>query len=200
MQTHSHAAGKCGIMYSMPKTLKKTLFAWPVVFLGTIAVCWLTQALAKGLFGIDLPAQQSLGYVSRARGFELAKIVFLVAVAAPVMEEFIFRFLLYKLPLKIGGWIIPKLIYYVILFPLIVAICSSAVFSFAHYVDTAVLAKSGEFVFLGWNNAFLALFFFGMMQCWLYSSAKWLLAPILNHSLFNLTNLVLLFIFPETAG
>ena len=47
------------------------------------------------------------------------------------------------------------------------------------------------------NNAFIALFFFGMAQCWLYRKTDRLWAPMLNHALFNLTNLVLLFILPE---
>ena len=46
------------------------------------------------------------------------------------------------------------------------------------------------------NNAFVALFFFGMAQCWLYNKTGKLWTALLNHALFNLTNLILIFILP----
>jgi len=61
------------------------------------------------------------------------------------------------------------------------------------------LFKTGRLVFLGWNNAFIALFLFGMAQCWLYKTTSWLWSPILNHALFNATNVALIFILPEVA-
>ena len=36
-------------------------------------------------------------------------------------------------------------------------------------------------------------------QCWLYKKTGRLWCPVLNHALFNLTNLILLFILPEPA-
>ena len=47
------------------------------------------------------------------------------------------------------------------------------------------------------DAAFLALFFFGLAQCWLYRKTDHIWCAILNHGLFNLTNLVLLFLLPQ---
>ena len=70
------------------------------------------------------------------------------------------------------------------------AAAASAAFSAAHYVEAP------------WpDNAFFALFFFGLAQCWLYRHTRaWygIWSPILNHFLFNLTNLILLFTIPES--
>ena len=44
--------------------------------------------------------------------------------------------------------------------------------------------------------AFLALFFFGLAQCWLYAKTDRIWCPMLNHFLFNLTNLILLIVIP----
>ena len=67
-----------------------------------------------------------------------------------------------------------------------IAVFSAILFSAAHY-----LAQPFP------DSAFLALFFFGLAQCWLYKKTGRLWCAILNHGLFNLTNLVLLFILPE---
>ncbi len=63
---------------------------------------------------------------------------------------------------------------------------SAAAFSAAHYIQ------------MPWpNNAFIALFFFGLAQCWLYRKTDYLWCPALNHALFNTANLVLMFIVPS---
>jgi len=63
-------------------------------------------------------------------------------------------------------------------------VLSAALFSAAHYITQP------------WPDAaFLALFFFGLAQCWLYDRTH-LWCAVLNHMLFNLTNLILLFIVP----
>ena len=72
--------------------------------------------------------------------------------------------------------------------PVALAIGSSILFSAAHYIAQPFP-----------DSAFLALFFFGLAQCWLYKKTNRLWCAILNHGLFNLTNLVLLFILPEAA-
>ena len=64
---------------------------------------------------------------------------------------------------------------------------SSALFAAAHY-----LAQPWP------DAAFLALFFFGLAQCWIYRKTGLLWCAMLNHALFNLSNLVLLFVLPET--
>ena len=73
----------------------------------------------------------------------------------------------------------------------------SALFSFAHYIDYAKTVSTRALAFTGWNSAFLALFFFALAQCWIYRRTGALWCALLNHALFNLTNLALLFILPE---
>ena len=162
-----------------------TLTAWPVVFLLAVGICWLTSTVA-GWFGIDLPDQPSLDMVRRARGWELVRWILLIAVAAPVAEELAFRFLLFKVPLWLarkvrrtepGARAVA-----------VVALVSSALFSAAHYVQMPFP-----------NNAFLALAAFGLCQCALYRRTGRLWSPMLNHALFNLTNLGLLFVFPAAT-
>ena len=169
------------------KSLLLTLKAWPVIAAATIGLCYLTQLVAKGL-GIELPDQANIELVKRYLGWNKTFILLCaqVLILMPAVEELIFRFLLFKLPAKWAGkrerrsgilsaltktapW----------------AIISSILFSAAHYIFQPFP-----------DSAFLALFFFGLAQCWLYKKTGRLWCAILNHGLFNLTNLVLLFILP----
>ena len=90
-----------------------------------------------------------------------------VVVLMPIVEEVVFR-----LPtrwLRNWGWFF----------------FFSLLFSAAHYIQQP------------WPDAaFLALFFFGAAQCWLYRKTGRLWCAMLNHALFNATNLVLLFVLP----
>jgi len=167
--------------------LKFTLKAWPVVAVATIGLSFLTQLAAK-LFGVDLPDQAQVEFVRRYAGWNLtfAFIVAQVVLLVPVLEETLFRWLLWRLPT--GGRPGSRGVQ--------VAIASSALFSFAHYVDYQALVSGRTFALTGWNSAFLALFLFGIAQCWLYRRTGRLWCPMLNHMLFNLTNLVLLFLVP----
>ena len=174
----------------MKEKLIATLKAFPVVTAVTIGICYLTTLLADVLFGVHLDDQESLeqvrsmivALVKRICGgagyhwfffrdiLSLLYIILLLTVLTPVVEEVIFRWALWRLPK-------PEL-------PLVSAITSSALFSAAHYIQ------------MPWpNNAFMALFFFGMAQCWLYRKTDSLWCPMLNHGLFNAVNLVLLFVF-----
>ena len=164
-------------------SLKQTLKSWPLIALLTIGLCYLTQTVAK-LFGIELPDQANIELVKRYAGWNKTFILLCaqVIILMPALEELIFRWLLWRLPTRTldfrrktegkGG--------------ILIAIFSSVLFSAAHYL------------FQPWPDAaFLALFFFGLAQCWLYRKTAHLWCAILNHGLFNLTNLVLLFILPE---
>ena len=179
-------------LYDYTSRLRLTLKAWPVIALATIGLCYLTQTVAKG-FGIELPDQANIELVKRYAGWNKTFILLCaqVIILMPAIEELIFRYLLFKLPAK-------KLAKFhrltespdsLIAKPSItkfIAVFSSALFSAAHYL------------FQPWPDAaFLALFFFGLAQCWLYRKTGHLWCAILNHGLFNLTNLVLLFILPE---
>lgn len=159
--------------------LKFTLKAWPVVAAATIGLCYFTQA-AAGWIGIELPDQANLELVRKWAGWNKVFISLCVQVLAimPAIEETVFRWLLFKLPRKFAGsrtWA-----------TVAIAVFSSILFSAAHYIAQP------------WPDAaFIALFFFGLAQCWLYQKTERLWCPMLNHFLFNLTNLVLLFLLPQ---
>ena len=160
--------------------LKFTLKAWPVIAAATIGLCYLTQTVAKG-FGIELPDQANIEMVKKYLGFNRTFILLCaqVIVIMPALEELIFRGLLFKLPRKLFD---AKRKTVVIAF----ATGSSVLFSAAHYIVQP------------WPDAaFLALFFFGLAQCWLYRKTDRIWCAMLNHALFNLTNLILLFVLPE---
>ena len=180
----------------MNTNLKTTLRAWPVIATATIGLCFLTQSMAK-LFGIDLPDQQNVEVVRQwlLHAFDSTKnllmCVFLlvqVLLLLPAVEEFIFRWLLFKLPWRaaakktgrpVTDYPQPGTLGYSL------AAVSSALFSAAHYIAQPFP-----------DTAFIALFFFGLAQCWLYNKTERIWCSMLNHFLFNLTNLLLLFILP----
>lgn len=161
------------------KSLKFTLKAWPVIAVATIGLCFLTQQIAKA-FGIELPDQLNVDIVRRclSRTFDSwkaflvsAMLVAQVVLLMPALEECVFR-----LPLR---WLKHP----------ICAVISAALFSAAHYITQP------------WPDAaFLALFFFGLAQTWLYFKTRHIWCAMLNHALFNLTNLVLLFVVPQSAS
>ena len=166
-------------LYAYASNLRLTLKAWPVIAAATIGLCYLTQTVAKW-FGIELPDQANIELVKRYAGWNRTFILLCaqVIILMPAIEELIFRYLLFKLPTKPfprPSSLIPT------------AAISSLLFSAAHYIVQP------------WPDAaFIALFFFGLAQCWLYRKTGHLWCAILNHGLFNLTNLVLLFILPES--
>ena len=160
---------------------KTVLKAWPAIAGATIGLCFLTQTVAK-LFGVDLPDQQNVEVVRRwlLRAFDspgaFGTCAFLLAqvlVILPAVEELLFRGLLFRLP----RLVVPQVA---------AAAVSSALFSAAHYIAQPFP-----------DAAFVALFFFGLAQCWLYAKTDRIWCPMLNHFLFNLTNLVLMFVLPQ---
>jgi membrane protease YdiL (CAAX protease family) len=160
---------------SMSAKIKMTLKAWPVITLITVALCFLTQQTAK-LFGIELPDQANLDVVRRMAGLNknFAFLVLQILVILPVVEELIFR-----LPLKAVGKLRSNIVW-------VLAAVLSALFSAAHYIVQPFP-----------DSAFIALFAFGLAQCWLYRRTGSIFCPIINHALFNLTTLVILLIAPE---
>ena len=160
----------------MNHNLKTTLKAWPVVAAITIGLCFLTQRVAA-LLGFELPDQQNVEVVRQwlTHAFDSAKnfavCAFLMAqvlVLLPAIEEAIFR-----LPTR---WLRNRAWW----------VLSSALFSAAHYVMQPCP-----------DSAFIALLFVGLAQCWLYGKTGRLWCPILNHFLFNLTNVVLVLAIPQ---
>lgn len=176
------------------KNLKLTLKASPIIAAAVIGLCCLTQWGAKFFFGIDLPEQNQLHIVRECVGWNsrFANILFMVLVFAPISEEIIFRLFLFKLPMKLFrasrtlGW-------------MLIALIGSAIFSAAHYPDWQAIITSHKMAWMPLSNAFLALFVFGFLQCWLYRKTTWLWSPMLNHFIFNLLNLILLFTLPSAA-
>ncbi len=165
----------------MNRNLKHTLAAWAIITIATAATCFLTSLVASW-FGIELPPQPSLDAVLNSRGWYLATNIALIVVLAPVAEEAVFRGLLFKLPSKFfskfRSFEMSKLW----------AVVSSVLFTAAHYIQMPFP-----------NNAFVALFLFGLLQCRLYRQTNALWCPMLTHALFNATNLALLFAFPDLA-
>ena len=170
--------------------IKLTLRAWPVIAIATIGLCYLTQTVAKS-FGIELPDQENIEIVKRYAGWNwnFALLCVQVLVLMPAVEEFVFRFLLFRLPARLAGkreWGSGLLSACGKTAPW--AIGSSVLFSAAHYIVQS------------WPDAaFLALCFFGLAQCWLYTKTDRIWCAMLNHGLFNLTNLILLFVLPESV-
>ena len=179
------------------KNLRFTLKAWPVIAIATIGLCLATQVVAK-LFGIDLPDQENIAVVRKClehmfdspKHFYTCMALFAqVLVLLPMIEEFVFRYLLFMLPVRLLTRHLPASLLkgtmpaYVIAASVVIP--SSVLFSAAHYVQQPFP-----------DTAFVALFFFGLAQCWLYFKTDRLWCPMLNHALFNLTNTVLIFVVP----
>ncbi len=156
----------------MIKKLKTTLLWWLGITLVTIGLCYATQIVAE-FFGIELPEQANLDLVKDSAGLNIKFISLCayIAIITPCVEEFFFRYLLWKFPDPRRAWA--------------GAIISSVIFSAAHYLFQPFP-----------DNAFVALFAFGMMQCALYKKTGSIFSPILSHALFNATNLILLFTLP----
>ena len=177
----------------MNAKLKTTLRAWPAIAAATIGLCFVTQAVAK-LFGIDLPDQQNVEVVRQwlQHAFDSTKnfmmclgLLLQVLLLLPAVEEFIFRWLLFMLPKRIAAKKTVMADYGRRELGCSLAVVSSALFSAAHYIAQPFP-----------DAAFIALFFFGLAQCWLYTRTERIWCPMLNHFLFNLTNLILMFILP----
>ena len=169
--------------------LKFTFKVWPVITLVTIGLSLLTQLVAKG-FGIELAEQPVLEMLKKMAGWNapfLTNVAYIL-LGAPITEELLFRSLLFRLPALGSAWRARSSRY------LAAMIGSSAVFAFVHYLDFAAISAGRGFGLLPLNNAFLALGFFGMAQCWLYRRTETIFSPMVSHFFFNLTNLVLLFV------
>jgi len=163
-------------LFTFTSNLHLTIKSWPVIAAATIGLCFLTQQVA-GWFGITLPDQRNIAIVRQWAGWNRTFLLLCaqILILLPVVEELVFRGLLFRLPRRF----LPRGL-------LALAAVSSVLFSAAHYIFQPFP-----------DAAFVALAFFGLAQCWLYRKTDRLWCPMLNHALFNLTNLILLFIVPE---
>ena len=149
----------------MSARLKLTLKAWPVIFLIAVTLSYLTEWGAKALFGIELPEQTQVETVKAMfKNGPWTLIALNLAIVLVAMPAL--EELLFR-------WVTR---FHKALWPV-----TSIFFAAAHYIQA-------DFP----DNAFIALFAFGLCQCWLYRKTARLWCAILNHSLFNLTNIVLL--------
>ncbi len=168
------------------KDVKAALKAWPVMFFAAGGICFATSKTAQ-FFGCDLRDQASLDIFKNAHGWRLVLFCLYAVIGAPVAEECIFRALLFRLPTvslgkKLAVKAVPGLEKTLLA---AFAAVSSVLFTAMHY------GKVNPFP----DNAFLALFFIGVFQCMLYTRTGRLSVVIINHILFNLTNLVALAVF-----
>ena len=168
----------------MSDNLKFTFKAWAAITAITIGLCFLTQ-LAATLLGVELPDQANIAAVKELLSKTFADmqsfkrsmtVIAMVLAIMPVVEEFAFRWFGYYLYRKKA----PAWVGYVRAF------AASVLFSAAHYLQQPFP-----------DNAFIALFFFGLAQCWLYRKTGSVRYPIICHALFNLTNLVLVLAVPQ---
>ena len=172
----------------MNKNLKTTLKVSLATVIGASVLCGVTEVVAKRGFGIELPVQGQVDFIKSHIGWNLtfAIIVAEAVLLMPALEEILFRWLLWKWPLSLahkwdgGGRVARTLL----------AVAMSSLFAFAHYIDYALLVTNRKFALTGWNGAFVALFFFGMIQSWLYKRTGKLWCPIVNHVLFNTVNII----------
>ena len=172
----------------MNKNLKTTLKTSLATVIGASVLCVATEFVAKRGFGIELPIQSQVDFVKSHIGWNrtFAIIVAEAVLLVPALEEILFRLVFWKLPLSLahkwsGGGRAQRIL---------LAAAVSSLFAFAHYIDYALLASKREFALTGWNGAFVALFFFGMIQSWLYKKTGKLWCPILNHAIFNIVNII----------
>ena len=171
----------------MKSRLKATLLSCLAMFVGAGLLCFATEHVAKAVFGVELPVQDQVEFVRRHMGWNATFAILLLQIVAimPALEEILFRGLLWKLPLSLARrWSGPRGAGA----RGVSACLVSAAFAFVHYIDYSRLIGGRGFSLVGWNSAFLALFFVGMAQCWLYRKTDALWCPVANHALFNVLN------------
>ena len=164
---------------------KLTLLTTVAAFCAAIAVCQVFEWLG-------FPEQDQVKVIKRMAGWNTDFILTVVQVLflMPPLEEFLFRYLLFRLPSRLAAEEgSSRLFVYRPSF--LIAVFSSAVFSFAHYVDYQRIFSGRGFGMLPISNAFLALFGLGLVWCWLYRRTGRIWCNMLSHSLFNAINLVL---------
>lgn len=170
------------------KNLKLTFITWPVTAIAVIGLATLTKLVFEWC-GHPLMEQNQIGLArdilvntfASWKHFAAAMMILgETLIIAPILEELIFRWptRFFKNKVVFGG----------------AAVVFAAIFSAAHYLDYPHLFKTGMFNWMPLSDAFLALFAFALIQTWLYRKTKTIGAPMLNHALFNATNLVLLFL------
>lgn len=128
------------------KVLATTISFWFIVFLTSK--------------GIEVENQDIVGEFLNASTLKAIYLSFLIVITAPILEEFIFRHLFYRIIKKKTGKIFS-------------AVLTSVLFAMFHYYTAGVM------VFL----------LIGIFNCYLYEKHG-IRAPIINHFIFNFTSLI----------
>jgi membrane protease YdiL (CAAX protease family) len=154
------------------KNLKRALTVAAGAVVVILPGAWLLQgasiiALKKIGWPVEDQAAVMLFAGAKSGWLKIYLGIFAVVIA-PVAEEFIFRGVLFPFVKQLG-------------FPKSAWLGVSALFALIHF-------DAGTFV---------PLFAFALALTWLYEKTASLAAPIFAHSLFNATNLVLLFYAPK---
>lgn len=139
------------------KKLEVVLYSIVFMFLSklvsTVFVLIITQ-----VFHIELKSQEIINMFLKGSWFAIITLTVLTVVIAPVLEEFIFRHIIYRgISKKIGK--------------IAAAIISSMLFTLLHYNLAGVVA----------------FFAVGMYNCYLYEKYGYR-AAVINHSIFNLSS------------
>lgn len=171
---------------------KLTLLATGAILAAALGISYVCQSLG-------LPEQDQILMVKafRAQMGWNAKFVMLLAqilVFAPLLEEPLFRFLLFRLPARFVSREESTNLF-TAPWALVVAIVSSVLFTLAHNIDFASIGNGHGFALKPISSAFVSLFVVGLGWCWLYRHTRSLWCSMLSHFIFNLTNLVLLLLF-----
>jgi hypothetical protein len=152
--------------------LKKSMMLAVGVLAVTLPVVWLLQSffgVALEKIGVPVENQRVVEIFLGIKSFWFRVCFgFFAVVIAPVVEEFVFRGMLYPFVKQLGS-------------PRAALFGVSAIFAGIHF-------DAGTFV---------PLFALALALTWLYEKTDCLLAPITAHSLFNVTNLVALYFLPQ---
>ncbi len=167
--------------YSFPGCYKLSfdiyfgIFTWLIAILPVLAISNLFEALSLSFFGPTNTLQISVQYLisSLKHPFSFFIAFFSVIIAAPLLEEFLFRGILLN-------WLRNKIP------PLIAFSISSLIFAFFHYAPSQ-----------GSTNLTLipTLFTFSLFLCFVYEKTRSLFSNIFLHSIFNLISALRIIFF-----
>lgn len=154
--------------------MKLALKTFPPVLLAAMGLAWISGQVAS-LFGYDPPPQDLVSLFTNpgVAWTVKAKFAFLAVVAAPLVEELVFRMGLFNFFCFVGrkvrrGKGAEK-------FPVFSALLSGAIFAAVHFHAAT----------------FPPLWFLGVAFAWLYRKSGTVFSPMLSHFLFNLVNFIL---------
>jgi membrane protease YdiL (CAAX protease family) len=147
----------------LARTLVLAVLATAIVLPITMALGWVSRMVLEGM-GRQVELQESVKSLQTTQTFaQQLYFGFVTIIVAPIMEEMLFRGVLYP-SIKQAGY------------PKVALWSTSLLFAFSH----------------GNAMAFVPLLFMAVILIFLYETTENLLAPILTHSLFNAANFALL--------